>query len=98
MQAPTKWLEEREAAIRLRIRVQPRASRTEIAGEHGDELKIRVTSPPIDGAANEEVRRYVAKKLGVAASRVVLVAGSSSRSKVLDVTGVDAETVRRVLG
>jgi uncharacterized protein len=98
MQAPTSWLEEREGAIRLRIRVQPRASRTEIAGEHGGELKIRVASPPVDGQANEELRRHIAKKLGVARSRVVVLAGSTSRSKVLEITGVDAEAARRALG
>jgi hypothetical protein len=98
MSGSPKWLEEREHAVRLRIRVQPRASRTEVAGEHGDELRIRVASPPVDGEANEALRRFIAKKLGVAVSRVILVAGPASRSKILEVAGADADTVVRSLG
>jgi len=97
MSARTTWIEERPDAIRLHIRVQPRASRTEISGEHGHELKIRVASPPVDGEANEELCRYIAKKLGVAKSRVVLIAGSSSKSKVLEVVGVEGAAVKRAL-
>lgn len=79
---------------RLTLHVQPRASRTEVAGPHGDALKIRLAAPPVDGAANEALVRYVAERLGVARGAVVLVAGASSRRKVVEVTGVGAAEAR----
>ena len=84
--------------IRLRIRVQPRASRTELAGRHGDALKVRLTAPPVDGAANEALLRFLADRLGVARSAVRLAAGASGRAKVVAVDGVSAEAARARLG
>jgi uncharacterized protein len=68
--------------------VQPRASRTEVAGKRGDFLKIRLAAPPVDGAANEELVRFVAEKLGVAKRAVRLVTGQNARRKTIEVTGV----------
>ena len=65
----------------LRLHVQPRASRDELCGLHGDSLKIRITAPPADGKANQHLRKYLAKLFGVPASRVSLLRGASSRSK-----------------
>jgi uncharacterized protein (TIGR00251 family) len=68
----------------LSVRVQPRASRDEIVGPHGDkELKVRITAPPVDGKANAHLIRFLAKAFGVPRSRVTLVGGESSRSKHL---------------
>jgi uncharacterized protein len=92
------WLQTRGDAVRIRVRVQPRASRTEVAGEHGDALKIRVSSPPVDGAANDELERFIAKKLGVAATRVRVISGATARSKVVEVSGIEETEVERVLG
>ena len=84
--------------VRLRLRVQPRASRTEYAGLIGGELKIRLAAPPVDGAANDALVRFLAQLLGVPRAAVVLTAGASSRSKVIDVQGVDEGTVHARLG
>jgi uncharacterized protein (TIGR00251 family) len=84
--------------VRLRVRVQPRASRTECTGLVGHELKIRVAAPPVDGAANDALVRFLAALLGVPRSAVMLVAGVSSRSKVFEVRGADETLVRRSLG
>ena len=84
--------------VRLRVRVQPRASRTEYAGLIGGELKIRLAAPPVDGAANDALVRFLAQLLGVPRAAVVLTAGASSRSKVIDVQGVDEGTVHARLG
>lgn len=92
------WLDEREGGVRVRIRVQPRASRTEVAGEHGGALRIRVAAPPVDGEANGELVRFLAKRLGVARSRVRIVAGETGRSKTVEVDGVSAASVRDGLG
>ena len=55
--------------IRIRIHVQPRASRTEIAGRHGDALKVRLAAPPVDGAANDALLDFIADRLGVPRAR-----------------------------
>lgn len=70
--------------------IQPRANRTEVAGRHGSDLKIRVAAPPVDQAANEALLAFVAHKLGVRRRDVRLVAGATGRRKVLEIDGVTA--------
>lgn len=72
---------------RIVVHVQPRASRTEIAGRHGDALKIRLAAPPADGAANRELVRFLAAQLGVPRRAVVILSGETSRRKVVAVQG-----------
>lgn len=91
-------IEGRSGTVRLRVRVQPRASRTEIVGEHDGALKVRLAAPPVDGDANRELVRFVAKALGLAPSHVRLVSGASSRSKTLEIAGADAAAVRVAFG
>lgn len=70
-------------ALTLEIRVQPRASRDEIVGPHGEQLKVRITAPPVDGKANQHLVRFLAKSFGVAPSAVTLVGGETGRDKRL---------------
>ncbi|APG24289.1 MAG: DUF167 domain-containing protein [Syntrophotalea acetylenica] len=86
-----------DAGVLLDIHVQPRASRNELAGLQGDCLKLRLTSPPVEGAANKACREFIAKLLGVAKSRVTLVSGDKSRHKRLLIEGMTVEEVRSVL-
>lgn len=65
----------------LRIQVQPRASRDELAGLHGDRLKVRLTAPPVDGRANAALQALLAETFGVPKYRVILLTGESGRSK-----------------
>jgi uncharacterized protein (TIGR00251 family) len=65
----------------LSLRVQPKASRDELAEPLGDALKVRITAPPVDGKANSHLIRFLAKTFGVAKSAVILESGDSSRSK-----------------
>lgn len=65
----------------LRIKVQPRASKDEIAEILGDSLKIRITAPPIDGKANQHLLTYLAKLFKVAKSRITLLSGETGREK-----------------
>lgn len=81
----------------IHLYVQPRASRNSLAGEVEGELKVRLTSPPVDGAANALCVKYFAKLLGVAKSELELVAGEKSRHKQLLVRGAEQERVRQVL-
>lgn len=73
--------------LTLHILVQPRASRSEIVGPHGDALKVRLAAPPVDGAANEELVRLLAKEYGVPRSAVEIVSGLSARRKTVRVRG-----------
>jgi uncharacterized protein (TIGR00251 family) len=82
---------------RVVVHVQPRARRTEVAGLHGDAVKLRLAAPPVYGAANEELVRFVAERLGVARSAVRVAAGATSRRKTVEVDGVDSEAARRLL-
>jgi uncharacterized protein len=82
---------------RLALRVQPRSRRNEIAGERAGALLVRVTAPPVDGKANEAVRRLVAKQLGVPVGRVAVIRGESSRDKLVEVDGIDDDELRRAL-
>ena len=78
------------SGVRFVVQVQPRASRTEVVGVHGDALMVRVAAPPVDGAANEELSRYLAKQLGIAASAVQVVGGATGRRKIVEVAGITA--------
>lgn len=83
-------------AVRFRIQVQPRARRPGIDGLHGAALRIRVSAPPVDGAANDAVVATIADALGCSRRAVRIVAGHSSRSKTIEVDGVTATAVRRL--
>jgi uncharacterized protein len=79
--------------VRFGVHVQPRASRTEIAGVYGTALKVRLHSPPVDGAANEELITFLAKVLGVSKRAVRIVSGQASRGKTVEVEGVSPVSV-----
>lgn len=85
-----------DGSVRFVVRVQPRASRSEIAGVHGDAMKVRLSAPPVDGAANAALVELIAEALGVGRRAVRIVSGESSRSKVVEVEGVTAAAVLRL--
>jgi hypothetical protein len=84
--------------VQLQLHVQPGASRTGIAGLHGDALKIRVAAPPADGRANRELLGYLADLFGVARARVAVVKGESGRRKTVIVQGIALDEARSRLG
>jgi uncharacterized protein (TIGR00251 family) len=86
------------ADAQIWIHVTPRAGRDEIAGWQGDELRVRLRAPPVDGQANEALRRLLAKQLGVSASAVAIVGGTTSRHKRVRIEGLTADEVRERLG
>jgi uncharacterized protein (TIGR00251 family) len=77
------FLHETANGTMLSVKLQPRASKNEIGEPLGDELKIKVTAPPVDAAANEALVKFLAEKLDCARSRVVLLRGHTSRHKSL---------------
>ena len=91
------WLRQGERQTTLTLHIQPGAKKTEIAGVHGDALKIRLAAPPVDGKANAALIAFVADRLGLAKSAVTVKSGHSSRRKVVEVTAAPADTVTRLL-
>jgi uncharacterized protein len=79
------------------IRLQPRAKRSEVVGERGDAIVIRVTAPPVDGKANAALCQLIAKAAGVPPSSVEVVRGQTSRDKLVRVIGVSDDDVRQAL-
>jgi uncharacterized protein len=84
---------EKDGNLTFRVRVVPRASRSEIVGEHEGALRVRLAAPPVDGAANEELIKALAKAFGVSRSAVKITVGLGSRLKNISVTGRTANLV-----
>lgn len=81
---------ESNGAIAFAVRVQPRASRDEFAGEYQDAVKIRLTAPPVDDRANEALRAFLAARLKVPLAAVRITAGRHSRTKAVEISGITA--------
>ena len=90
-------IEERDGGVRIAIHVQPRASRSEVAGAHGDALKIRLSAPPVDGAANEALVELLSARFAVPSRAVRILSGAQSRAKIVEIDGLTADDVRRLL-
>jgi uncharacterized protein (TIGR00251 family) len=82
---------------RIDVRLRPRGHRDELMGVVGEVLQARVTAPPVDGRANKALRRMIAKRVGVAPSRVSVVWGEKSPNKIVRVEGVSAEALEQAL-
>ena len=90
----TLWIDVGPTTARVRVHVQPRASRSEITGLHGAALKVRLQAPPVDGAANEALVALIAGRLGLPKSAVRVVSGATSRSKTVEIEGTTEAAVR----
>jgi uncharacterized protein len=81
------------AATRICLYVQPGASKTQIAGIHDGLIKVRVAAPPVDGAANQALVEFVAKRLRIPKSRIRVVSGLTSKRKVLEIDGMSQDAI-----
>ena len=81
----------------LKLRVTPRGSRNEITGWRGDTLYVKITAPPVEGAANAALIKFIARSLDVRKSQVRLVSGEKSRDKTLGITGITQSDLRAKL-
>jgi len=86
------WYREDSAGVTFAVRVVPRASRSELAGLHDGALRIRVAAPPVEGAANQELVSFLAKRFKVSKAAVTLVSGSNSRNKIIRIADPSATT------
>ena len=84
--------------VRFTVRVQPRASRTEVSGIHGDALKVRLSAPPVDGAANAALIEFLSQLFAVPRRAVMILAGESSRVKIVEIEGITERAVHDVAG
>jgi uncharacterized protein (TIGR00251 family) len=89
---------EKDGTVSFAVRVQPRASSDEIVGEHQDELKIRLTAPPVDDRANQALCKLLAMRLKVPLTAVRIASGERSRTKRVEIFGVTAAMVRALAG
>lgn len=87
-------IEESDGGVTFAVRVIPRASRDEVCGVHDGALKVKLTAPPVEGAANAALVRLLAKKLGVSRGAVRILQGEAGRQKRLRVEGADSAMVR----
>jgi uncharacterized protein (TIGR00251 family) len=85
-----------DGRVRFLVRVQPRASRSEVVGVHGDALKIRLSAPPVDGAANNALIEFLADVFAVGRRDVRILSGETSRSKVVEIEGLTERAVHDV--
>lgn len=90
-------IRETDVGLEIRVYVQPRAKRSEVSGVHDGVLKIKVTAPPVEDAANRAVREFMASLLGIPKSKLRILAGSHSRHKTLLAEGISPETFRKRL-
>ena len=84
----------REGHLIFNVKVVPRASRSELVGEQDGTLRVRIAAPPVDGAANEELIRLLAKTLEVKPGSVTIVSGQTSRMKKIAVKGITAKELQ----
>ncbi len=81
---------EKDGKLIFKVRVVPRASRSEIVGEHDGALRVRLAAPPVDGAANDELVRLLSRTFGLARSAIAITAGHTSKLKTVRVAGLGA--------
>jgi len=85
------WLDGAGDGVIIRLHIAPKARHNEVQGTHGSALKIRLTAPPVEGAANRALVEFLAERLGVRRQQIAIVSGQHSRDKVVQVQSVTVE-------
>ncbi len=94
---PLRAGESKPSEAVLAVRIQPRASKDEIVVQSDGSLKIRLTAPPVDGAANEALIAFLAKVLRVSRSQIEILSGHTSREKRVRIAGISRDDAERIL-
>ena len=83
----------------IKVYLQPKSSKNEMAGPYRDGIKVKVTAPPIEGKANESLIRFLAKEFGISPSSIEMIKGHHAREKILKISGdTDQELLKKILG
>lgn len=83
--------------VRLKVHINPRSSRNQVTGWQGDVLSIKLTAPPVEGAANKAAIEFLVECLGIKKSQITLISGQTSRDKVFEVTGLSKADIHQRL-
>jgi hypothetical protein len=86
----------RDGRLVFRVQVAPRSSRSEIVGEHNSALRVRLAAPPVDGAANDELIRVLARAFNVSRSAVTILSGHTGRLKQVSIEGVSESALEKL--
>jgi hypothetical protein len=87
----------RDGRLVFKVHVVPRSSRSEVAGEHNGSLRVRVSAPPVEGAANKELTELLAKAFKVSRGAVNILSGQSSRLKQVSIEGIGSSELSELL-
>jgi uncharacterized protein (TIGR00251 family) len=87
---------ETQKSVSIKIKVEPRSSKSGIVGLYGDALKVKLTSPPVDGEANKELVEVLAKECGIRKGDIEIVSGKSSKNKLVRIAGI--QSITAILG
>jgi uncharacterized protein (TIGR00251 family) len=87
---------EKDRGLTFAVRIVPRASRSEIAGEYNGALRIRIAAPPVEGAANRELVRLLAKSFKLPQNAVEIVSGAGSKNKIVRIAGADSAQLEQM--
>jgi len=82
------YLRVKEEALHLDLYVVPRASRTKLVGEYDGRLKLQISAPPVDGAANKEICRFIAAVLSISKSQIRIIRGKTGKRKTIEIKGI----------
>lgn len=93
----TEIITEKKRDCLIKCRIQPSASKTAISGIHDNSIKITLAAPPVDGKANKELRNFISKKLKISKSKIDIVRGIKSRSKILLCEGISKKEIEKLL-
>jgi len=93
-----EWINETASGLTVKIRAIPRASKNEIQGIYDDALKVRLTTAPVDGKANQALIRFLSKALKISKAQFQIAQGETSRHKVLRITGISKEELMKKIG
>lgn len=87
-----------KGGVRLHLFIQPKASRNEVVGPHNGELKIKLSAPPVDGKANEELIEFLSELLALPKRQIHLIRGETNRHKTVEIASLSLDEVRLKLG
>ena len=88
---------EKDRALTFAVRIVPRASRSELAGEYNGALRIRIAAPPVAGAANRELIRLLAKMFKLPQNSIAIISGAGSKNKVVHIAGADSARLEQLI-
>ncbi|MCZ6790449.1 MAG: DUF167 domain-containing protein [Candidatus Dadabacteria bacterium] len=86
-----------ENSLNIQVQIQPGSSKDQIIGLHNGRLKIKISAPPVDGKANQNLIEFISKALGVSKSKIEILKGRTSKLKTLKISGVDQQSFSLLL-